>query len=213
MWPSYFDFVIAKMPELKRPLEGNHAFYVLMESTGAHPQSHAQDFEEFLGGMLEQGIVSDAALASSESDALDFWAIRDAPGEYPRLLPGRTSFDVSFTVSQVGEAASRCEVALRTRWPEATVLIYGHLGDGNIHIVVHMPEMPPAKVKSIQEVVYNITGDLHGSVSAEHGIGLKKLAVIGKTRSVRYSGDRDRSFRSIVTGCAACKSCAAQIVL
>jgi FAD/FMN-containing dehydrogenase len=183
MWPSYYDFVTTKMPELKRPLEGDHAFYVLLESTGADPAHHAESFEAFLGDMLEQGVVSDAALASSESDALAFWAIRDAPGEYPRLLPGRTSFDISFTVSRVGEAASRCDAALRERWPEATVLIYGHLGDGNIHIVVHMSDMPPDKVRAIQDVVYTITGEMHGSVSAEHGIGLKKLGVIGKTRS------------------------------
>lgn len=183
MWPSYYDFVLEKMPELKRPLQGAHAFYVLLESSGADPVRQSESFESFLGEMLEQGIVSDAALATSESDAIDFWAIRDAPGEYPRLLPGRTSFDVSFSISKVGEAATRCESALRSLWPDATILIYGHLGDGNIHIVVHMQEMPPEKVRNIQNVVYQITGDLHGSVSAEHGIGSKKLAVIGRTRT------------------------------
>ena len=183
MWPSYYDFVLDKMPELKRALEGDHAFYVLLESAGANPALQREAFEAFLGEMLEQGVVSDAALASSESDALAFWAIRDAPGEYPRLLPGRTSFDVSFTISQVGEAANRCNTELRKRWPEATVLVYGHLGDGNIHIVVHMPDMPSEKVRAIQDVVYTITGEMHGSVSAEHGIGLKKLKVLGKTRT------------------------------
>lgn len=183
MWPSYYDFVLDKMPELRRPLVQDHAFYVLLESSGADPLRQADSFEAFLGEMLEQGVVSDAALASSDSDALAFWAIRDAPGEYPRLLPGRTSFDISFSVSTVGEAAARCDRALRARWPEATVLIYGHLGDGNIHIVVHMPEMPADTVSAIQSMVYAITGELKGSVSAEHGIGLKKLGHIGKTRS------------------------------
>jgi FAD/FMN-containing dehydrogenase len=183
MWPSYYDFVLDKLPELRRPLVEEHAFYVLLESSGADPVRQAESFEAFLGEMLVEGIVADAALAASESDALAFWAIRDAPGEYPRLLPGRTSFDISFSVSKVGEAATRCDRALRARWPEATVLIYGHLGDGNIHIVVHMQEMPPEKVKAIQAVVYEITGELHGSVSAEHGIGIKKLGAIGKTRT------------------------------
>jgi FAD/FMN-containing dehydrogenase len=183
MWPSYYDFVLDKLPELRRPLRDPHAFYVLLESSGADPQRQAESFESFLGEMLEQSVIADAALASSESDAMAFWAIRDAPGEYPRLLPGRTSFDVSFAVSRVGEAATRCDAALRQRWPAATVLIYGHLGDGNIHIVVHMQEMPPEKVRTIQEVVYQITGELQGSVSAEHGIGSKKLHVIGRTRS------------------------------
>ena len=46
-----------------------------------------------------------------------------------------------------------------------------------------MKEMPSEKVQEIQDLVYRITGDLHGSVSAEHGIGIKKLAVIGRTRT------------------------------
>jgi len=183
MWPSYYDFVLDKMPELRRPLQDRHRYYVLLESTGADPERQQESFEAFLSRMLEEGVVTDAAIATSERDALDFWAIRDAPGEYPRLLPGRTSFDISFAVSGVGEAAERCNSALRERWPEATVLIYGHLGDGNIHIVVHMPEMPLEKVRTIQDVVYGITGELRGSVSAEHGIGTKKLGVIGQTRS------------------------------
>src|SRR5207344_2758961 len=80
MWPGYYDFVLARLPELKRPLAERHAYYVLLESTGADPERQAEAFESFLGGLLEEGVVSDAALASSESDALDFWAIRDAPG-------------------------------------------------------------------------------------------------------------------------------------
>jgi FAD/FMN-containing dehydrogenase len=184
MWPGYYDFVLQRLPELKRPLAEPHAFYVLLESSGADPARQAEAFESFLGGLLEEGVVSDAALASSESDALAFWAIRDAPGEYPKLIPGRTSFDVSFAICDVGEAARRCDSALRERWPGALILIYGHLGDGNIHIVVHIGNEPPqSEIRAIQDGVYAITGELGGSVSAEHGIGLKKLGVLALTRS------------------------------
>jgi FAD/FMN-containing dehydrogenase len=188
MWPNYYDFTLANLPALRAPLAERHAFYVLLESSGSDPARHGESFEHFLGGMLEAGIVTDAALASSESDALAFWAIRDAPGEYPRLIPGEIGFDVSFPVCDVGEAAMRIDADLRERWPDATVLVYGHLGDGNIHIVVHIPDVPKDVARQIEVVVYQVTGDMHGSVSAEHGIGTKKLPVLGLTRS---NVDRD----------------------
>jgi FAD/FMN-containing dehydrogenase len=183
MWPGYYDFVIDRLPELRAPLPGRHALYVLLESTGADPERQAESFEGFLGEMLEAGVVGDAAIASSQADAMAFWAIRDAPGEYPRLIPGRVSFDVSFAIAQVGEAARRCEAALRARWPNATILVYGHLGDGNVHIVVQEPDWPPTTAREVQDVVYAITGEMNGSVSAEHGIGTKRMHVLGLTRT------------------------------
>ncbi|MEJ8858935.1 FAD-binding oxidoreductase [Variovorax robiniae] len=183
MWPGYYDFYTGRLPELRVPLAGKHAFYVLLESLGADPERQAESFEGFLGAMLEEGVVEDAALASSESDALAFWAVRDAPGENARLLPGRVSFDVSFAIAEVGEAARRCEAVLRARWPRANVLVYGHLGDGNVHIVVQEPDWPPTTAREVQDVVYGVTGEMQGSVSAEHGIGTKRMHVLGLTRT------------------------------
>ena len=183
IWPGYYDFVLSRLRELRAPLEEKHAYYVLLESSGADPERQADAFENFLSGMLDEGVISDAALASSESDAAAFWAIRDAPGEYQRLIPGRVSFDVSFSIAEVGVAANRCEEALRQRWPNATILIYGHLGDGNLHIVVQEPDWPPTTAPQVQEVVYGVTGAMGGSVSAEHGIGTKKLKVLALSRT------------------------------
>ena len=183
MWPSYYDFVIERLPELRAPLAGRHAFYVLLESSGADAGGQAEAFEGFLGSLLEGGTLEDAALATSEADAAAFWAIRDAPGEYQRLIPGRVSFDISFAISDVGTAAARCQAAVRARWPRATILVYGHLGDGNVHIVVQEPDWPVGTSAQVQEVVFGITGEMGGSVSAEHGIGTKRKHVLHLTRT------------------------------
>jgi FAD/FMN-containing dehydrogenase len=183
MWPGYYAFVLQRLPELRAPLQGPHAYHVLLESSGADAAGQAPAFEAFLADMLDDGVITDAALAASEADAAAFWAIRDAPGEYPRLIPGRVSFDVSFSIADVGEAARLCENRLRERWPAATILIYGHLGDGNLHIVVQEPDWPPTVAAEVQQVVYGVTGEMNGSVSAEHGIGTKKLGVLALSRS------------------------------
>ncbi len=183
MWPSYYDFVTTRMAGLRAPLPDRHAFYVLLESSGSDAARQGEAFESFLGEMLEEGLVEDAAIAASEADTQAFWAIRDAPSEYQKYIPGRVSFDISFAISEVGEAAVRCEAALRARWPKATILVYGHLGDGNIHIVVQEPDWPAHTSKEVQQVVFEITGAMNGSISAEHGIGLKRKHALGLSRT------------------------------
>jgi FAD/FMN-containing dehydrogenase len=183
MWAGYYDAVLAHLDTLRAPLDAPHPFYVLLESVGTDPVRHGEAFEEFLGAMLEEGVVTDAALASSEAHARAFWAIRDAPGEYQRFIPDHAAYDVSFSIAQVGEAASRCETRLRARWPDATVMIYGHLGDGNIHIVVDVPGMPKHGHDDIDQVIYDVTREFRGSISAEHGIGTKKKHFLHLSRS------------------------------
>jgi FAD/FMN-containing dehydrogenase len=183
MWAGYYDAVLANLPSLRAPVNERYPFYVLLESVGGDPARHTEAFEEFLGRMLEEDVVSDAALATSESDALAFWAIRDAPGEYPKFIPNHAAYDVSFSISDVGDAAERCDIRLRECWPQALVMIYGHLGDGNLHIVVDVPGAGKTLHGEIDDVVYDVTREFHGSVSAEHGIGTKKKAYLGFTRS------------------------------
>jgi FAD/FMN-containing dehydrogenase len=182
MWAGYHETVLANLDNLRAPLAAPHPFYVLLESVGTDPVRHGDAFEEFLGTMLEEGIVSDAALASSEAHAQAFWAIRDAPGEYQRFIPNHAAYDVSFSIAQVGEAAARCEARLRERWPDAAILIYGHLGDGNIHIVVDVPGMVKHDHDDIDRIIYDVTRDFRGSISAEHGIGVKKKHYLHLTR-------------------------------
>ncbi|MDR3100054.1 MAG: FAD-binding oxidoreductase [Paraburkholderia sp.] len=183
MWAGYYDAVLANLPQLRAPLDGRHPYYVLLESVGSDPQQHALAFEAFLGTMLEEGVVGDAALAQSEADAQAFWTIRDAPGEYPKFIPHHSAYDVSFSISDVGRAAAQCEHQLREQWPDALVMIYGHLGDGNLHIVVDVPGSNGHQHDEIDRVIYDVTREFHGSVSAEHGIGVKKKAFLAHTRS------------------------------
>jgi len=183
MWAGYHDIVLANLHALRQPLDDRHPFHVLLESVGTDPARHGEAFEEFLGSMLEEGVVTDAALAASESHALAFWAIRDAPGEYQKFIPNHAAYDVSFSIAQVGEVAERCHVRLRERWPDAAILLYGHLGDGNLHIAVDVPGLMAHAHDEIDDIIYAVTREYGGSISAEHGIGTKKKPFLAFTRS------------------------------
>ncbi|MCJ2182429.1 FAD-binding oxidoreductase [Novosphingobium sp. 1949] len=184
MWPSYHDFVIGHFDQLRRPLQEDHAFYVLLESEGSNADIQSEQFEAFLGQMFEDGILEDAAIAQSERDALDFWDVRDAPAEFPILMPRLIAFDISFAVRDLATAADTITKGIDKRFPGALALVYGHLGDGNIHLIANIPDGDDAAIKAVEDFVYSVVSDLNGSVSAEHGIGLKKRNVLGKSRSV-----------------------------
>lgn len=183
MWPDYYDFVLEKLPHLRKPLSDRHAFYVLLEVSGADENAQNSALELLLEDLFEEEVISDAAIAMSQADALDFWAIRDAPGEYGRYLPGRVSFDVSFAISEVEAAIEQCHSLLREKWPEATILFYGHLGDGNIHIQVHEDRWGAEAPQQVQKLVYGVVHSMGGSISAEHGVGVKRKQFLPMTRS------------------------------
>jgi FAD/FMN-containing dehydrogenase len=93
------------------------------------------------------------------------------------------AFDVSFAIGDIGRAALECEAMLRERWPGSTALVYGHLGDGNLHVIAHVQGGGPETNEAIEDAVYDLVRRYHGAVSAEHGIGLLKRKVLGHTRS------------------------------
>jgi FAD/FMN-containing dehydrogenase len=183
MWPSYYAYVLQHFPQFRKPLARSHAFNVLLETDGGDPESQQNKFTQFLEQMLEEGVLEDAALAMTERDALDFWAIRDAPGEFPRLMPNLVAFDISFAISDLAEAVDRITTRISSLDPDATALFYGHLGDGNLHLIVDPRDASPSGVEHIETHVYDVVSELGGAVSAEHGIGVKKRNVLPRSRS------------------------------
>ena len=71
--------------------------------------------------------------------------------------------------------------ALTARWPNAEVTVFGHLGDGNIHLIVGVGDRNARH--AIEETVYAPLAAHAGSVSAEHGIGLQKREFLASCRT------------------------------
>jgi FAD/FMN-containing dehydrogenase len=60
------------------------------------------------------------------------------------------------------------------------VVLWGHVGDGNLHVNV---VGPPADDDTVDDAVLRLAASMGGSISAEHGIGRAKLRWLGLTRS------------------------------
>ena len=167
MWDSYFSY--SSLGEGLKLFDRSHPFAVIIEQSGA-PDSEA--LENFLGIMFEEGLVEDALIAQSEKEARRFWAVREGAA-YDRL-PHLINFDVSIAIGHLGDFAQACETALRARYPHAHIAFFGHMGDSNLHIAVSVDASDEATLRAVDEITYGVVRDFHGSVSAEHGIGLLK---------------------------------------
>lgn len=180
MWPDFYRLGTTAL-DRRPPLPHGHAAYVLIETLGTDPERDQAAFEETLARVIEQGIVEDAVIASSEQQRGELWAIRDCPGEFPKVFWPQISFDVSLPAGRIGDFVELLRGRLLDRWPEAGLVFFGHIADSNLHLSVHLDE-DPMPVHAIDDVVYSAVGEWGGSISAEHGIGTVKKEFLHHSR-------------------------------
>jgi FAD/FMN-containing dehydrogenase len=182
MWRDYYDLVTGPMQVCRSPITQPGALLVLVESMGTDAQGDDSKFMAVLTDFLEAHEGSDAVLAQSLAEGLDFWSIRDASGEAANAIGPYAAYDVSLPLARMGEWVELVHVQLRATGHEQTQT-YGHVGDGNLHLVVQVSDTGLQARQAVDDIVYGAVGALGGSVSAEHGIGIDKKKVLGVTRS------------------------------
>jgi FAD/FMN-containing dehydrogenase len=182
MWPDYWQ-VVTRMQGVRNPVPGEHGAYVLIEAQGTDETIDAPRFQAWLEQQAEDGLLVDAAVSRSLSDVSDFWGVRDACAEFLQVLGPHEAFDIGLPVASMDHYAQACHAALEARLPGTVALFYGHIGDGNLHIVACLPGATPQPKLAIQEVVYDLVRSFGGTVSAEHGIGLTKKPWLGYVRT------------------------------
>lgn len=183
MWPDYWHEATATVPGIRRPITGEHAFYVLVEMQGMDQDLDAPRFESWLETQFEAALIEDAAIAQSMADVAAFWRTRDAAGEFGTVLGEHSSFDIGLPVGAMDDFAAECRAALARALPGCLSVYYGHIGDGNMHIVALVPGAGDHPGKAISEIVYATVGRHGGTISAEHGIGLVKKPYLPLSRS------------------------------
>ncbi|RAR53288.1 FAD/FMN-containing dehydrogenase [Paraburkholderia unamae] len=181
MWE---DFLLASSRALGRamPFAQAHPIYVLIEAEGGATPQMQDIFEGFLGEMIEEGMASDVIVAQNHEQSHALWALRDAIGELLKSLSPFVSFDVGIPLRATGEYIERARAQLQAAFPSTSHLFFGHLGDGNLHIVSG-PHASEADQLKVDEIVYRLVEEVGGSISAEHGIGRIKKPFLHMSRS------------------------------
>ena len=184
MWPDYWD-VITTRAGVRSPVGTGHGLYVLVEAQGTDEATDAPRFEAWLAELMERGLLGDAAVSQSVAQTKAFWAVRDICSEFGQLLGPHIPYDLGLDVAGMDEFVRRCKAALATGIPGCDSVYYGHIGDGNLHLVSWVPGSPVDQQpkEAMDRIVYGLVREMGGSVSAEHGIGTLKKKWLGHARS------------------------------
>lgn len=172
MWSSYFDASIRAHGK-SAPLADPYPVYVLVESVSGDGANADQAMEAFLEQAIEEAFVADAVVAQTGAQQEELWSIREGVSELLALAKPCAAFDVSVAITRMDEMVQRLEETLRSAYPQQQHLFFGHLGDGNLHLISG-PYPDPADLEHAEELVYSCVGAFEGSISAEHGIGVVK---------------------------------------
>jgi len=184
MWGDFYAAMTeAQLDQRPRAMPATHGFYALVEAMGGDEEADGDQFERVLMALIEEGIADDAVIAQSEREREALWAPRD--DMTPGLAPLRpfASYDVSMGVGDMPAFVERARAALQAIYPAATVLFYGHAGDGNLHAIVSTGEMSPAIQSGLDTAVYDAVRTVGGSIAAEHGIGTQRRSYLAHARS------------------------------
>ena len=181
MWNGFYRLVTTTPARGTPPLSQEHEYYVLVESSGGDTARDQAQFEDAVGAALEAGMVVDAVLCTSEAQRESLWALRDdVEGLFRSGMP--VAFDVSLPLAAMEGYVAEVVDRLEREWPAYRRFVFGHLGDGNLHIIATGPPDAAAR-HGIERCVYEPLAARGGSVSAEHGIGREKLPWLPLCRS------------------------------
>ena len=169
------------LPQLRVPLWREHPYCVLLENSDSESEDHARTrFEKLLESAFEQGLVSDAVVAENLSQAHQLWHIRESIPLAQAEEGLNIKHDISLPVSGIPAFCAETDERLAREIPGVRLVNFGHLGDGNLHYNVQVPEEgdPKAFLRDQEERVNHLVFDqvlkFGGSISAEHGIGSLK---------------------------------------
>ncbi|WP_321894931.1 FAD-binding oxidoreductase [Paraburkholderia heleia] len=174
------DQVLAHIDGTRAPLAEATPWSVLVEvsETARDAQLDAR-FEAALADALERGLARDAVIAQSSEQAHALWHIRDHVPEAQRRDGPSIKHDLSVPISRIPEFIETTGAALEAACPGIRVICFGHVGDGNLHYNQSKPAAQGddafrAQIPRVHDIVHEQVAKMHGSISAEHGIGRLK---------------------------------------
>jgi len=169
---------------LAPPFDQPSSHYVLVEVEAGDRAA----LDDWLEGVVADDLVDDGVLAQSGDQARELWALREGISESLSATGHPHKNDVALPLAALGDFVDSLEAVFSERYPGWEICLFGHIGDGNLHVNVMKPDdMPVAdfleQTHRADEALFDLVRTHRGSISAEHGIGLLKKPFLSYTRS------------------------------
>ncbi|MDN4982827.1 FAD-binding oxidoreductase [Bradyrhizobium arachidis] len=177
---SQIEVIAATVPDVTIPFALTTPWYLIVELTDTLA---GVDLNEPLAAVLadamEAGLAEDAILASNLAQAKAIWAVRHSVSEGNKRSGYVVSHDSVVPLERQAAFVTNVEARIKSAVPHANVVMHGHIGDGNIHVIALIdrarcqdPKAAAALVAQINEIVDDETAAQGGAISAEHGVGI-----------------------------------------
>uniref|UniRef100_A0A1I8H6V4 D-2-hydroxyglutarate dehydrogenase, mitochondrial n=2 Tax=Macrostomum lignano TaxID=282301 RepID=A0A1I8H6V4_9PLAT len=185
---SAFEFIDSEsMRAVKQNLGlscplGEHSFYVLAETSGSNETHDREKLDGFIESVMSMdGCATDGTVAQDAGQFAHLWSLRERIVESLLVDGYEYKYDVSLPLADIYRLVEH----MRTRLDGRVIRTagYGHLGDGNLHLNFTTPKFDAKVLELIEPHVFDWVRDRRGSVSAEHGLGLKKSQYIRHSKA------------------------------
>jgi len=176
------QLVAAHFPQLQQPFTARYPQYVLLELSSNESEPHAVAMlETAIGKAVEEDVCIDAVIATSVAQSRGLWALREHIPLAQSAAGKNIKHDISLPISRIPDFILATDAALTAAFPDAEIICFGHLGDGNLHYNVAPMDGAShdaflVNQPAINRIVNDQVDAMHGSISAEHGIGALKRA-------------------------------------
>jgi FAD/FMN-containing dehydrogenase len=170
------------------PFEKRSETYVLLEIEKSQNPSHLEDQNRWLESLFEKNLVIDGTLAQSPRETRELWSLREGITESIGSQGFVHKNDISLPISHLVDFIRDMNAMYQERHSDLAVFLFGHIGDGNLHISTLKPRsMNKAEFgrlcKRADQGLFAVVQKYSGSISAEHGIGLLKKESLHFTRT------------------------------
>jgi len=188
------EFVLRHIPGARDPMAAPYPWYVLIEISSGYEASIVRAMlEAVLANAASKGLVKDAVIAQTQSQARALWALRENLSDVQKLEGASIKHDISVPVSAIAEFITRASAAVTAILPGIRPVPFGHMGDGNVHFNLSQPigmdsAAYLARWDEFNKIVHDIVAHLGGSISAEHGLGRMKRSEITRYKSALEMG-------------------------
>lgn len=186
---SALQLVLMHIPGSRDPLRNFSPWYVLVELEDASPDAGLDAMlETALDQALQKQLIHDAVISRSEDQSIALWALREQVSEAQKREGISIKHDVSVPVSRIPDFVENASRKLEMAYPGIRVVCFGHVGDGNLHYNLSMPESEKnaafiQATVQVNRIVHDVVHQLDGSISAEHGIGQLKVDELVRYKS------------------------------
>lgn len=174
------DFVLRHVPGARDPFATSFSWYALVELGDTLADAGLGTLlEDGLAQAFDRGLVLDAVVADGSTQVAGLWALREGISEAQNHEGPSLKHDVTVPLSSIAEFVDHTDRALAEAVPGIRIVVYGHIGDGNLHYNLSGPagvdaEEFRARADELARIVYDSTSAFDGSISAEHGLGQAK---------------------------------------